>query len=111
MSQSGSKYPSQGTPESTGTVRDRIAQALRADQLTTLEISQRISVQERDVAQHLSHLEHSLPHAGEKLSRSAPQCLKCGFDFVDRERHTRPSRCPRCKSERIARPRFAIVRR
>jgi len=95
---------------SSSTVRERISAALREAALTAREISQRASVPERDVAEHLRHLEHSLVHAGERLFVSAPLCLKCGFAFTERERHGRPSRCPRCKSERISPPCFRIVR-
>jgi predicted Zn-ribbon and HTH transcriptional regulator len=95
--------------ESTSTVRERIAQALRVAQLTAREISERASVQERDVPEHLRHLEYSLAHSGEQLRASPPHCIKCGFEFSQRERHSRPSRCPRCKSERISPPSFQIV--
>lgn len=110
MSQNGAHRPAHAEFESTSTERDRIAQVLRSDQLTAKEISQRVSVQERDVAEHLRHLEHSLVHAGERLQTCAPHCVKCGFEFTTRARHTRPSRCPRCKSERISPPRFTIAR-
>jgi predicted Zn-ribbon and HTH transcriptional regulator len=95
--------------ESTSTVRERIAQALRDAPLTAHEISERASVPERDVAEHLRHLEHSLVHAGEQLVKSAPHCIKCGFEFTNRDRHSRPSRCPTCKSERISPPSFKVV--
>ncbi|HKO52916.1 MAG TPA: transcriptional regulator [Polyangiaceae bacterium] len=109
MSHRGSKPPAPANVESTSTVRERIAQALRGGQLTAREISERASVQERDVAEHLKHLEYSLPHGGEELQTGPPHCIKCGFEFSQRERHSRPSRCPRCKSERISPPRFQIV--
>ncbi len=35
-------------------------------------------------------------------------CKKCGYQFTDRERLKKPSRCPRCKSERIDPPRFYV---
>lgn len=106
---SSSKPPKLVSVESTSTERERIAEALRAAQLTAREISQRASVQERDVAEHLRHLEHSLVHSGERLHTSAPHCIKCAFEFKDRDRHSRPSRCPQCKSERISPPSFKIV--
>jgi hypothetical protein len=106
----GSKPPALTEVESTRTVRERIADALREAPLTAREISERASVREREVAEHLRHLEQSIEHGGEHLQISAPHCIKCGFEFTDRDRHSRPSRCPRCKSERIAPPRFMIVR-
>jgi predicted Zn-ribbon and HTH transcriptional regulator len=110
MSHRGSKHPAPADVESTSTVRERIAQALRSAELTAREISERASVAERDVAEHLRHLEHSLSHAGERLHTSAPHCIQCGFEFTSRDRHSRPSRCPQCKSERISPPSFKIVR-
>ena len=112
MSHRSSKHPAPAPAnvEATSTVRERIAQALRGSSLTAHEISVRASVQERDVAEHLRHLEHSLTHQGEQLQTCAPHCIKCGFEFTQRERHSRPSRCPRCKSERISPPSFQIVR-
>jgi transcriptional regulator len=110
MSHRGSRHPSPTSMESTSTVRERIVQALREAQLTAREISATASVREHDVADHLRHLERSLLHAGEQLQTEAPHCIQCGFLFSQRERHSRPSRCPRCKSERISPPRFKIVR-
>lgn len=93
----------------THTVRQRIAELLRSSELTAQQISKQASVAERDVAEHLRHLEHSLSHSGERLRVAAPQCVKCEFAFDHREKHGRPSRCPRCKSERVSKPRFSVV--
>ena len=110
MSHRSLRHPSPAIVECSSTVRERIAHALREAQLTAHEISARASVQERDVAEHLKHLELSLTHSGEQLRTLAPHCIKCGFEFNQRERHSRPGRCPRCKSERISPPRFKIER-
>ena len=93
----------------THTVRQRIAELLRESELTAHEISRQASVAERDVAEHLRHLEHSLLHSGERLRVLAPHCVKCDFAFDHREKHGRPSRCPRCKSERVSKARFSVV--
>jgi predicted Zn-ribbon and HTH transcriptional regulator len=90
------------------TVRQLITELLRQSQLTAREISQQAQVAEREVAEHLRHLEHTLSQAGERLLTLAPHCVKCGFVFEQRERHSRPSRCPHCKSERISPPKFSI---
>ena len=109
MSQRSSKAPAPANVESTSTIRERIAEALRAAPLTAHEISARASVRERDIAEHLRHMEYSLSHRGERLKVSAAHCIRCGFEFTERERHSRPSRCPSCKGERISPPRFQIV--
>lgn len=91
------------------TVRQRIAELLRSAELTAQEISKHAAVAERDVAEHLRHLEHTLHQSGERLRVLSPHCVKCGFVFGDREKHGRPSRCPKCKSERLSKARFTIV--
>ena len=96
-------------PEATQTVRQRIAELLRGEELTAHEISQRAAVREREVADHLRHLEHTLAQAGERLRTLPPECVSCGFVFEARQKHSRPSRCPRCKSERLWPPRFRIA--
>ena len=96
-------------PEATQTVRQRIAELLRSTELTAHEISQQAGVREREVADHLRHLEHTLSHGAERLRTSAPECVACGFRFEARQKHSRPSRCPRCKSERLSPPRFRIA--
>ena len=93
----------------TQTLRQRIAELLRQEELTAHELSQRAGVAEREVAEHLRHLEHTLSHGVDRLLRAAPQCIECGFTFEARKKHSRPSRCPRCKSERLSPPRFRIA--
>ena len=105
-----SKHEHAGGPEATQTVRQRILELLRGGALTAHEISGQARVAEREVAEHLRHLEHTLSHSDERLLTTVPQCVKCSFSFEHRERHGRPSRCPRCKSERISPPRFSITR-
>ena len=96
-------------PAATQTVRQRFAELLRTEELTAHEISQRASVPEREVASHLRHLEQTLKQSGERLRTLAPECIACGFAFEARQKHSRPSRCPRCKSERLSPPRFRVT--
>jgi len=91
------------------TIRQRIADLLRGKELTAREISAQAGIPEREVAEHLRHLEQTLHHATERLSTLAPHCIACGFVFDARRKHSRPSRCPRCKSERLSAPRFRIA--
>jgi transcriptional regulator len=108
MSHGTSKPKPEDASATAQTARQRIADLLRAEELTALEVSQRAAVQEREVADHLRHLELTVRQSGERLHTSSPHCISCGFSFDGREKHSRPSRCPRCKSERLSRPRFRI---
>lgn len=95
-------------PAATATVRQRIAEALREGPATAKDLSRRVGIPEREVAGHLAHLAKSLRARGEKLALERPECLDCGFAFPGRERTTRPSGCPRCRSRRISLPRFRV---
>ena len=72
------------------------------------DLSQRVGIAEREVADHLEHLERSLAHRGERLITEPPKCLACGFEFTRRHRFTRPSGCPECRGRRVTHPRFRI---
>ena len=95
-------------PEAGATVRQRIADALRNGRATAKDLSREVGVSEREVAGHLEHLSRTLRARGEKLAMTPPECLDCGFAFPGRERTTRPSRCPRCRSGRITLPEFSV---
>jgi hypothetical protein len=96
-------------PARTETIRDAICSALRREELTARDISGCVGIPERDVAPHLDHIQKSVTRSGERLLVAPATCVGCGFRFEARERRSRPSRCPKCKSERIDPPRFSIV--
>jgi predicted Zn-ribbon and HTH transcriptional regulator len=78
---------------------------------TARELSERLSLREKDVLEHVGHLARSLRVEGLELAVTPAECLACGFAFEQRERLTTPSRCPKCKSERVRPPAFSIVAR
>lgn len=84
--------------------------ALLEEPLTLRELSQRVGVAEKQLAEHLQHLAKSLKSRGTRLHTEPARCLGCGFTFGDRQRATAPSRCPKCKSERIEPPTFGLKR-
>lgn len=91
------------------TGRHALSAALRDGQWRTArELSELLSMGEREVTAHLQHLQRSAGRRGERLAVQPSACLECGYVFEKRERLSRPSRCARCKSERILPPRFAI---
>jgi predicted Zn-ribbon and HTH transcriptional regulator len=92
------------------TLRQALTAALRERPQTARELSGAVRIAEREVLDHLAHLERSLAAAGEQLVIEPARCKSCGFAFEARARHGRPSRCPECRSERISTPRFSIVR-
>ena len=56
----------------------------------------------------LQHIERSLKRLPQRLKIKAAQCQECGFTF-DKKKIKYPSKCPRCKGQRISSPQFKIV--
>jgi transcriptional regulator len=96
------------TPARRETIRDALRRALSRAPMTLRELSAEVSVSERDLPEHLEHLEKSLRAEGSRLVIAPPRCRKCGFVFRERARLTRPSKCPRCRGTHIASPQASI---
>jgi predicted Zn-ribbon and HTH transcriptional regulator len=78
---------------------------------TAREISGEIGLSEKEVYDHLAHIRRSAAGAGHLLFVTPAECRKCGYRFVDRDRLTKPGRCPSCRGEAIHPPSFSIVDR
>jgi predicted Zn-ribbon and HTH transcriptional regulator len=91
------------------TIRQLLKELLQEETLSSLELSQRLSLSEKEVLDHLSHIARA-PGPGYRFQITSAVCKNCGFAFRKRERLTIPSRCPICHHESIRRPRFALVR-
>lgn len=105
---------SERVPQPRGTtVRAAIEEALATAPeagLTAKELSSAVGISEKDVAEHLTHLEKSLKASGGKLEVLPAECVACGFIFKDRKRFTRPGACPECRATRIDPPAFRVER-
>lgn len=77
--------------------------------MTAHQLSAAVGVPERDVVGHLEHLDRSLRREGKRLGIEAARCDDCGFTFEDRKKLGRPSRCPKCRSERVRPPWFYVI--
>jgi predicted Zn-ribbon and HTH transcriptional regulator len=95
------------------TIRQQIMDLLEQKEWDARALSQRLGIREREVYAHIPHILRSAESAGKKLVISGPECMSCGFKFEgrkkDREKIGKPGRCPNCKAERIAPPRFTII--
>ena len=91
-----------------GTVRQKIIHLLEEEEVTARDISQRVGIREREVYDHLTHIAKSMTARGKRLKIPPFSCLGCGYVFKDRERFTRPSRCPRCRGTRIQMPVYRL---
>ena len=103
-------HPIQFFPMSeSGTVRQQIVQAITGTRCSARDLAHRLGVSERSVEEHLAHIVKSVAAARQGRFRLEPStCQHCGYVFRGRTRLTRPSRCPKCRSEAILEPRFGI---
>ncbi len=90
------------------TVRRQIMELLRQQELGARELSQAVAISEKEVYGHLTHIARSLGSQGQRLQVHQSRCRNCGFVFQDRQRLTRPGRCPNCKHGHLEAPRFHI---
>jgi predicted Zn-ribbon and HTH transcriptional regulator len=94
------------------TVRQRIIHLLTDGLHSSRELAELLAMPERQIEEHLGHVVRSLARDPARRFVLHPSvCRECGFLFRERMRLTRPSRCPRCRSEGISAPRYAIERR
>lgn len=89
------------------TVRQKIVAAIRGETLSAREISTTVRASEKEVYNHLSHIQKTVKG---KLAFivSPAECRKCGFCFAKRTKLTRPGKCPLCRSETISGPFFSV---
>ena len=84
-----------------GTLRQELIARLRETPMDLCDIAAALGVREREAADHLTHVARPLRSRGRVLQATPAYCRQCDFEFRTHGRHTRPGRCPRCKSNRI----------
>jgi predicted Zn-ribbon and HTH transcriptional regulator len=102
-----------------GTVRERILRLLLNNKGRFFTVDEIIvvlglDIHPREVYRHLEHIAKTVRRMSNGrllLVMKPPRCLKCGYVFKDLKRPRKPSRCPRCHSERISDPEFAVIER
>ncbi|MCD6196263.1 MAG: transcriptional regulator [Staphylothermus sp.] len=99
------------------TLREKIMKLLMESRepLSVDEIAAILGLSPRDkylVYDALTHIAKTIKRrSGGRLElvMIPPTCKKCGYVFKDLKKPRKPSRCPRCKSERINPPLFKII--
>jgi hypothetical protein len=89
------------------TIRQALKELLQEQEYSAQELSQRLSIPEKEVYEHLQHVARA-PGPGWRFRLTPAVCRTCGFTFAKRERLTIPSRCPVCRRQSLQRPRFAL---
>ena len=88
-----------------GTRREQIRQLLEADRYTLAGLARALGTAVSGLEDEIRHIERS---ARRRLTIDPAECQGCDFVFRDRSRLGAPSRCPRCRSERIDPPVFGF---
>ncbi len=95
--------------ERSRTIRELIRRALLEPEPCSLrDLSQAVSLREKDLIAHLEHVRRSARRNKERFVIKPASCRKCDYAFEERTRFTTPSRCPSCKHERIEPARFVL---
>ena len=98
------------------TLRERIKNLLMnvKEPLTVDEIALELGVEReniKDIYEHLRHVAKTIRRESKgklALFMLPPKCKNCGYVFKNLNKPRRPSKCPRCGSQRIDSPKFII---
>lgn len=90
------------------TIRHYIAALLEEGTCSAKDLSNIVRIPERDVCEHLEHLQRTLNKTDKHLEVISASCRHCGFVFKKRDRLTKPGKCPSCRSIHIQAPLFHI---
>lgn len=91
------------------TIRQQIIMLLTEEERGARDLSQILRIREKEVYDHLTHIDLSLAAQNKKLVVTPARCLECSYAFETRKRLVKPGRCPRCKGEHIADPGYRVV--
>ncbi|WP_051305845.1 transcriptional regulator [Desulfogranum mediterraneum] len=90
------------------TIRQEMLLLLEHSPQGARELSQALHISEKDLYDHLEHLNRSLRASGRRLIIEPARCRDCDFVFTERKRFNPPGHCPRCKKSHIQRPLFRL---
>jgi transcriptional regulator len=88
------------------TRREQLVHFLTSAEHTPRDLATLMRLPIRDLLDDLDHVRRS--YLGSFTIKPAV-CRSCGFLFDQRDKMNTPSRCPTCKSERVAGPWLRIV--
>ncbi len=90
------------------TRRREIVELLEKDKMSAKQLSDFFRVEVGFILEDLKHISISLKNVHKKLKEQFSVCNVCGYEFRNREKLSRPSKCPKCKSEDNTEPVFWI---
>ena len=88
------------------TRRQQITGILEQQKQTAQQLANYFQCELKDILEDLQHIEKSVKP--KKLKIAHAYCKSCSFVFKERSKVSKPSKCPRCKSEWIEAQMFWI---
>jgi hypothetical protein len=85
--------------------RERLIELLSLGRYSPKDLAKTVEMKVVDVLEDLEHVRKSV---GKAFEVTPAACSSCDFVFEDRRKLSNPSRCPKCRAERIAGPWFHI---
>ena len=89
------------------TRRQQIMEMLREEPISLQHLANFFRVEMREISGDVEHIKRTLKGKADLIMQPA-QCRQCGYVFRGRSKIKRPSRCPKCKHERIIPSLFSI---
>ncbi|MCC7008282.1 MAG: transcriptional regulator [Acidobacteria bacterium] len=85
------------------TTRRNVLEALVRAPRTASSLARELGIRRADIQHELEHALRSAEAAGYHVRVEPARCRTCGFEF-DRDRLTKPGKCPKCRQSRIVEP-------
>ncbi len=102
--------PERGPRPASVTLRERLADLLREGEWPADALAVALDIDRGSLEAELAHLDRSVRRRGERVVVSPARCMGCGQTCKPRDARPfhAPRRCPACKQERMAWPRYRL---
>lgn len=87
--------------EAHNTIRRQIAEAIEGRDVPFDALRRQLSMPIRQLADDLKHVLRTLEAEGRVVRITPAACLSCDYEYTERKHLHTPSRCPKCRSNRI----------
>ncbi len=92
------------------TRRQQIMVLLREEPISLQHIANLFKTTVKDIREDMKHIKYSMQQ-NEELMMLPAECKSCGYVFRERSKIKRPTKCPKCKHERIIPPLFSLKKK
>ena len=88
------------------TRRQQIIELLEQNKQSAQQLANYFQTELKEIVEDLEHIRKSIKPRKLKVTHAC--CKKCNFVFKERDKISKPSKCPRCKSEWVEAQMFWI---